>query len=175
MKCWSSIISSHWCGKLCKLKNEMHFCRSSRGYCGRRKHFYKRSCFQKWRFDSVGVSSATSRQGQFLTSLENQFDHSQSRHTARRCQVGHCCWCLKAVLPATCRDFYLSSIECNPVTERESVKTERKGRDAVSWLLMARANSRDSGIYSCSVDNRSEAIVSVHVIQGAVFNNLLNN
>lgn len=47
-----------------------------------------------------------------------------------------------------------------------SVKTERKGRDAVSWLLMARANSRDSGIYSCSVDNRSEAIVSVHVIQG---------
>lgn len=31
---------------------------------------------------------------------------------------------------------------------------------------MARANSRDSGIYTCSVDNRSEAIVSVHVIQG---------
>lgn len=95
MKCWSSIISSHWYGKLCKLKNEMHFCRSSRGYCGRRKHFYKRSCFQKWRFDSVGVSSATGRQKQFLTSLENRFDHSQSRHTARRCQVGHCCWCLK--------------------------------------------------------------------------------
>ncbi|XP_046635229.1 zwei Ig domain protein zig-8-like [Daphnia pulicaria] len=47
-----------------------------------------------------------------------------------------------------------------------SVKTERKGRDAVSWLLMARASSRDSGIYTCSVDNRSEAVVSVHVIQG---------
>ncbi len=50
--------------------------------------------------------------------------------------------------------------------KKNSVKTERKGRDAVSWLLMARANSRDSGIYTCSVDNRSEAIVSVHVIQG---------
>lgn len=31
---------------------------------------------------------------------------------------------------------------------------------------MVRATTRDSGIYTCSVDSRSEATVSVHVIQG---------
>lgn len=49
-----------------------------------------------------------------------------------------------------------------------SVKTERQGRDAVSWLMMVKASSRDSGIYTCSVDNKSQAIVSVHVIQGNI-------
>ncbi len=62
-------------------------------------------------------------------------------------------------------NFTFSPVLMNRCTSR-SVKTERKGRDAVSWLLMVRASSRDSGIYTCSVDNRSEAIVSVHVIQG---------
>lgn len=49
-----------------------------------------------------------------------------------------------------------------------SVKTERRGRDAISWLLMARATSRDSGVYTCSVDGYSQATVSVHVIQGNI-------
>lgn len=49
-----------------------------------------------------------------------------------------------------------------------SVKTERQGRDAISWLLMVRATSRDSGLYTCSVDGRSHANVSVHVIQGRI-------
>ena len=32
--------------------------------------------------------------------------------------------------------------------------------------MMARATSRDSGTYTCSVDNQSASSVSVHVIQG---------
>lgn len=47
-----------------------------------------------------------------------------------------------------------------------SVRTERNGRDAISWLMMVRATSRDSGTYTCSIDNQSATSVSVHVIQG---------
>lgn len=55
-----------------------------------------------------------------------------------------------------------------------SVKTEILEKGANSTLFIAKVNKSDSGNYTCSINSSHEFTVSVHVLNGKLYNNCIN-